>query len=178
MKLIIIGTDHRLQQTITQNDQTKAWVPRSGGHRYRRLIAHCIEKLGAKAILEETHVNQDRIAPTIGSAIAKERGLIWQCIGLGEPGLSDCLMDPPIAQAMASGVKPDLLAGIYDLNEQKAREEFMFTTIMQFMRRHDCVLVVVGYIHLVALARMFDAERIPVTALVFTYPLVVDDTKS
>jgi len=64
------------------------------------------------------------------------------------------------------------------LNEQKAREEFMFTTIMQFMRRHDCVLVVVGYIHLVALARMFDAERIPVTALVFTYPLVVDDTKS
>ncbi|SRR6266852_805532 len=103
MKLIIIGTDHRLQQTITQNDQTKAWVPRSGGHRYRRLIAHCIEKLGAKAILEETHVNQDRIAPTIGSAIAKERGLIWQCIGLGEPGLSDCLMDPPIAQAMASG---------------------------------------------------------------------------
>jgi hypothetical protein len=95
MRLIIIGTDHRLQQTIVQNDQTKAWIPRSGGHRYHRLIAYCIEKLGAKVILEETDVNQDRIAPTIGSAIARERGLVWQCIGLGEPGLSDCLMDPP-----------------------------------------------------------------------------------
>jgi hypothetical protein len=79
---------------------------------------------------------------------------------------------------MASGVKPDLLAGIYDLNEQKAREEFMFATIMHSLRQHDCVLAVVGYIHLVALARMFDAERVPVTALVFTYPLAVDETKS
>ena len=134
--------------------------------------------MGAKTILEEAHVNQDRIAPTIGSAIAKERGLVWQRIGLGEPRLADCLMDPPMVQAMASGVKPYLLAGIYDLNEQKAREESMFAAIMRSMREHDCVLAVVGYIHLVALARISEAERIPVTAFVFTYPLVVDETKS
>jgi hypothetical protein len=103
MRLIIIGTDHCLQQAIMQDDQTKAWLPRSGGRRYHRLISYCIVKLGAKAILEETYVNQDRIAPTIGSGIAKERGLVWQCIGLGEPGLSDWLIDPPIVQAWPQG---------------------------------------------------------------------------
>ena len=162
----------------SKTGETKAWVPRTGGRRYRRLIAYCIEKLGAKAILEEAHADQDRIAPTMGSTIAKQRGLAWQCIGLGEPGLSDCLMDPPIAQAMASGIKPDLLAGIYELKEQKAREEFMFAAIMQSLRDHDFVVAVVGYVHLVPLARMFDAERISVEAFVFTYPLIVDETKS
>jgi hypothetical protein len=178
MRLIVIGTDHRLQQAIVQDERAKTWVPRSGGRRYRRLVAYCIEKLGAKAILEETHIDQDRIAPTIGSIIAKERGLVWQCLGLGEPGLSDFLSDPPLVQAIDSGVRPDLLAGIYALNEQKVRERFMYTTIMHSMREHDCVLAVVGFIHLAVLARMFEAEHIAVTALMFTYPLVVDEARS
>ena|ERR1700730_706022 len=178
MRLIIIGTDHRLQQTVALDNKTKAWVPRSGGHRYRRLIVYCIEKLGVKAILEEAHVDQERIAPTICSILAKERGLDWQAIGLDEPGLSDGLLDPPFFQAVRSGVKPDILAGIYDLKKQKTREEFMQTTIMQYMTTHDCVLAVVGYVHLGVLARMFEADQIPVEAFLFTYPLMVDETES
>jgi hypothetical protein len=52
MKVVLIGTDHRLQQSILQDQGTKAWVPR-GGTRYRKLITHCIAKLGVRAILEE-----------------------------------------------------------------------------------------------------------------------------
>ena len=132
-----------------------AWVPRTGGHRYRKLIAYCIDKLGAKAILEETHVDQERTAPTIASTMAKERGLVWRSLGLGEPGLSDGLLVPPLAEAMRSGVKPELLAGVYDLKTQRIREEFMYSNIAQPMRDHDCVLAVVGYIHLGVLARKF-----------------------
>src|SRR6266851_3625524 len=137
MKLIIIGTDHRLQHTVVQDDKTKAWVPRNGGHRYRKLIAYCIEKLGVKAVLEETHIDQERTAPTIGSTIAKERGLVWQSLGLdGAPGISDCLSDPPFIQAVRSGIKPELLAGIYDLKKHETREEFMYATIMDAMQKH------------------------------------------
>ena len=56
---------------------------------------------------------------------------------------------------MRSGVKPELLAGVYDLKTQRIREEFMYSNIAQSMRDHDCVLAVVGYIHLGVLARKF-----------------------
>ena len=79
---------------------------------------------------------------------------------------------------MALRIKPDLLAGVYDLNEQRTREDFMFEKITKSIHEHKNVLAVVGYIHLVPLARMFEAERISLSALIFTYPLVVDETKS
>jgi hypothetical protein len=98
VNLIIIGTDHRLQNSIAQ-DENKAWVSRSGGTRYRRLIVYCIEKLGAKAILEEAHERQESIAPTLASKIVKERGLVWQSMGLGQPGPRDGLMYPTLEEA-------------------------------------------------------------------------------
>ena len=178
MKLVIIGTDHRLQHSVFQDANTKKWVPRRGGHRYRRLIAYCIEKLGVKAILEEAHAEQERTAPTIASRIAKERGLDWQALGMGEPKLSDFLFDPPFMQAIYSGAKPDALAGIYDLEVHAVRENFMYETITRFMQEHDCVLAIVGYIHLGVIARMVETERISVEAFMFTYPLVVDEARS
>ena len=178
MKLVIIGTDHRLQQTVIRDTNTKAWIPRKNGHRYRRLIAYCIDKLGAKAILEEAHADQERTAPTICSTIAKERGLPWQSIGLSEPSPGDALCDPPFMEAFRAGIKPDMLAGIYDLERQSVREDFMHEIIMQAMRVNDSVLAVVGFIHLGVLARRFAADDIPVEALVFTYPLVVNETLS
>jgi hypothetical protein len=179
MKLIIIGTDHRLQQTVVQDEKTKAWIPRSDGHRYRKLIAYCIEKLGAKAVLEEAHVDQERTAPTIASTITKKHGLVWQSLGLdGAPDISDVLLDPPLSEALVSGVKPELLAGLYDLEKHKPREESMHATIMESLRKHDCVLAVVGFVHLGVLARKFEAEPIAVDAFLFTYPLVVDETRS
>jgi hypothetical protein len=181
MSLILIGTDHRLQQSIVQvvnRDGKSIWVPRSGGERYRKLIAHCIEKLGAKAILEETHPNQDQIAPTLASRIAKKRGLLWQALGLGEPGLSDALSDPPLIEAIRLQIKPYLLAGVYRTDLHAIREQFMYTTIMDLLKKHGCVLAVVGYVHLGVLARMFEAESIPVTALLFTYPFVIDEARS
>jgi hypothetical protein len=39
MKLVIIGTDHRVQYTHVQDDEIEAWVLRNGGHRYCKLIA-------------------------------------------------------------------------------------------------------------------------------------------
>jgi hypothetical protein len=178
MKLVLIGTDHRLQTSIVQDATTKVWIPRNGGHRYRKLLAYCLDKLGAKAILEETHPKQEETAPTIASNMAKERGLIWQSLGIGEPGLFDVLPDPPLAEAFHSKVKPEMLAGIYSLEFQKVREDFMHKTIMDAMREHDSVLAVVGFVHLGVLARMFEDEDVPVTALLFTYPLVVDETRS
>jgi hypothetical protein len=174
MKLVLIGTDHCLQHAIVRDDKTKVWVPRKGFHRYRKLIAYCIDKLGARAILEETHPNQQQTAPTIASSIAKERDLVWQTLGLGEPGLSDVLFDP---ETMHPGVKLEMLAGILDLEIHKIREESMYRTIMDSMRRHECVLAIVGYVHLEVLARMFEVERVPAVALLFT-PLVVDETRS
>lgn len=174
MKLIIIGTDHRLQSGVTQDPETKAWIPRDG-KRFRRLITYCTEELGAKAILEEVHPKQEQVAPSICSTIAKERGIAWKPLALGEPDLPDVLLDPPIAVAMRSGTKPVLLAGRYGLQTHKMRETFMFATIMQALQDHCCVLAVVGYIHLGLLARRFEDSRIgSVEALLFT-PLLVDE---
>jgi|GEM_PF-5639982 len=178
MKLVLIGTDHRLQQSVVQDERTKVWLRRDGGHRYRKLIVYCIEKLSVKAVLEETHPNQEQTAPTIASVVAKERGLVWQTLGLGEIALEDALLDPPLAEAIRSKVKPELLAGVYVLDTHKARERFMHTTIMEAMREHSCVLAIVGYVHLGVLARIFEADQIPVKALLFTYPLVIDEKRS
>jgi hypothetical protein len=142
------------------------------------LIAHCIENLGVRAILEEAHPDQEGTAPTIGSSVVKERGLVWQSIGLGKPDVSDVLLDPSPIPAVRSGVNPEPLAGIYDLKKHKTREEFMHKTIMDCMRKHECVLAIVGFVHLGVLARMFEADQIPVEAFLFTSPLVVDETKS
>ena len=68
---------------------------------------------------------------------------------------------------MRSGVKPELLARVYDLKTQRIREEFMYSNIAQSMRDHDCVLAVVGYIHLGVLARKFEDEHIPVEPFMF-----------
>jgi hypothetical protein len=185
MKLIIIGTDHRLQHSIVQTGQRdgKSIYVTRNGRRYRKLIAHCIEKLGAKAILEETHPNQNKLAPTLASITAKQRGLVWQTLGLdGEgvanPGLSDVLLDVSPVEAARQGIKPEFLAGIYDMDKHRIREQYMYTTIMGALAKHDCVLAVVGFVHLGVLARMVEAERIPVTGFLFTYPLVVDEAKS
>jgi len=178
VNLVIIGTDHRLQHSIAE-DENKVWVPRSGGNRYRRLIVHCVEKLGTKAILEEVHEKQESIAPTIASGIAKERGLSWQAMGLGQPGPNDGLMYPTtIADAFRTGTKPEWLAGRYDLNTQQIREDFMHEMITDAIRKHGCVLAVVGYTHLGVLARRFEAEDVSVEALIFTDALSVDESRS
>jgi hypothetical protein len=134
--------------------------------------------LGAEAILEEAHAEQEWVAPTICSAIAKEHGLRWQPLAMGEPGLSDGLFNPPLVEAIQLGVKPELLAGRYVLETQKMREEHMYTTIGESFQKHDCLLAVVGYAHLGVLANRFDADRIDVEALLFMYPLVIDESKA
>jgi hypothetical protein len=112
MSIVLVGTDHGLQQSVFLDDKTKAGLPRNG-RRYRKLLAYCIDKFGVKAILEETHVDQQCTAPTIASIITSERGLVWQSLGSGgqlEP--SDCLSDPPLIEALRLNVKPELLAGV------------------------------------------------------------------
>ncbi len=179
MKVILIGTDHRIQTSVVQDETTKAWVPRKGGVLYRKLITYCIEKLGAKVMLEEAHPRQEQTAPTMASTLAKQHSVTWQTLGIGEPGPSDVLYDPPLIQAIHSGVKPELLAGIYDLSKHGTRERLMYATIMDAVKRHECVLAVVGFVHLGVLARMFDEEEdIAVEAFLFTYPLVVDETRT
>jgi len=176
-KLILIGTDHRLQQTIAQHPITRAWVPREG-RRFRKLIAYCIEKLGAGVILEEVPAEQEKIAPTICSMIAKERHLIWQAISLGEPGVMDGLFDPPITDSFRLGVLPENLAGRYDLNTHTVRESFMHEKIAQYLGTSECVLAVVGYVHLGVLAQAFASEQVNVEALLFTVPLTVDESRA
>lgn len=177
-ELLIIGTDHRLQQSIRRDDNEE-WVPRTGGNRYRRLIVHCIEKLGAKAILEEAHERQESIAPTVASKITKERGLVWQSMGPGQPGLNDGLMHPAtIAEAFRTGTKPEWLAGRYDLTTQHVREAFMHDAIAEAIWQHGCVLAVAGYVHLGVLARRFETEGVSVEALLFTDALSVDEARS
>jgi len=175
-KLILIGTDHRLQHSVAQGAVTGTWIPRQG-MRFRRLVVYCLDKLGASAILEEVYAEQDRIAPTICSLIAKERNLPWQPISLGQPGVSDGLFDPPLSDAFRLRIMPDILAGRYDLNTQTARESFMRDMITQSLGKHECVLAVVGYVHLGVLAQMFSSEQVHVEALVFTSPLIVDESK-
>jgi hypothetical protein len=178
LKIILIGTDHRLQQSVVRDEQTKLWVPRTGGQQYRKLIHHCIAKMGAKAILEEAHADQDRIASTIASLVARERGLKWISIGLGEPGLEDALIEPPLFEALQTRTKPEILAGIDNLKVQKPREEFMFNMIMDWAGKHGCVLAIVGFMHLGVLARQIDAAGVTVAPLIFTSALVVDETLS
>jgi len=178
MKLVLIGTDHRLQQSIVRDETNTCWVARNGGHRYRRLIIHCIEKIGVKAILEEAHEKQESIAPTLASTIAKERNLIWQALALGAPDLSDGLFDPPFSELFRSRIKPRMLAGIYDLEKQRVREDFMRELIADALWEHDCVLAIVGYVHVGVLARRFEAEDVSVAALLFTDALSVDENKS
>jgi hypothetical protein len=176
-KLILIGTDHRLQHSVAQGVATGTWIPRKG-EQFHRLVVHCIDRLGAVAILEEAHAEQDRIAPTICSGIAKERNLPWQPISLGQPDVFDGLYDPPLGDAFLLCGKPDILAGRYDLNTQTVRESFMREAIAQCVERHACVLAVVGYVHLGVLAQMFMSEGVRVEALLFTSPLIVDESRA
>jgi hypothetical protein len=165
MKLILIGTDHRLQQSVRLDPVTKSWVPRDGT-RFRRLVLYCIENLGAKVILEEVHPKQEQVTPTICSVIAKQRGLRWVSLGMGEPGLADVLL------------YPEPLAGKYNLDLHAEREVFMHSTIMQSLHNHDCALAVVGFMHLSILARKFESDQIRVEAMNFTDPLVVDENRA
>jgi hypothetical protein len=83
-----------------------------------------------------------------------------------------------VREAMRAGVKPELLAGRYRLELQGGRESFMYATIMQSFQTHDCILAVIGYIHLGVVATKFKGKQIDVEALVFTYPLVVDESRA
>jgi hypothetical protein len=46
------------------------------------------------------------------------------------------------------------------------------------VRKRACVMAVVGYVHLGVLATRFEAEDVPVEALMFTDALSVDESKS
>jgi len=175
-KVIVIGTDHRIQQSIARDDANKTWIPRTSPQ-YSKLINYCVTKLGAQVILEEAAPEQEKIAPTICSGIAKEHGLVWEPIALGTPALSDGLFDPPLQEAILRNIRPELLAGIYDLAIQQVREDFMYSTTTQQLQKHDCVLVIVGFTHLGVLARRFEAAKIAVDAFSFT-PLLIDQSKA
>jgi hypothetical protein len=103
---------------------------------------------------------------------------VWQTLGLGEIDFGDSLLSPPLLEAIYLRVKPELLAGVYALEKQKSREEFMYKTVTDSLREHGCVLAIVGYVHLGVLARMFESDEVPAEALLFTYPLVVDEARS
>src|SRR5260370_16847609 len=85
MKVILIGTDHRIQTSVVQDETTKAWVPRKGGVLYRKLITYCIEKLGAKVMLEEAHPRQEQTAPPMASPLPKHHILTFQTPVLSRP---------------------------------------------------------------------------------------------
>jgi hypothetical protein len=174
-KLILVGTDHRLRQSVSQDPRSKKWAVRTGGRNFRRLVVHCIDKLGAQAIFEEIHPKQEELAPTICSQIAKDRALKWESIGSGEPNHSDALFDRSSEEARRL---PVMLAGRYVLNTHRAREEYMRARIAESLERHGCVLAVVGFMHLAALAYQFDADKIEVEPLIFTFPLVVNEAIS
>ncbi len=175
MKAVLIGTDHRLQSSVAQNEE-RVWVPRSGT-RYRKLISYCLNRLGATAILEEAHVLQESVAPTIASLIAKEQGITWQSMSIGEINLNDLITDPPISEAQRGGIEPEPLAITYNLSMHGLREHHMYTAIIESLRAHNCVLGIVGFAHLGVLARMLENATVQVRPLLFTYPLVVDETR-
>jgi hypothetical protein len=174
MNLILIGTDHRLQSSVVKIHGQQKWVPRTGGKHFIDLVAHCVEKLGAKAILEEAHEDQEKTAPTLCSTFAKQKGIPWICMGLGEPGFADVLFDRP-EEAIQSGRLPGILAGRYVIKTHRVREAFMRTEITKALDLYECVLAVVGYVHLGVLAQRFDVDKVDVEALLFTSPLTVDE---
>src|SRR5438067_754589 len=104
MKLILVGTDHRLQQSVAFDAANKKWNPRDGSH-FRKLVVYCVQKLGARLVLEEAHARQEQVAPTLCSIISKEMAVKWEAISLGEPGIPDALFDPPFAEALQSGIR-------------------------------------------------------------------------
>jgi hypothetical protein len=175
-RVIVVGTDHRIQQSIAQDATKTTWVPRTSP-RFSKLIICCLRDSGAKVILEEVLPEQEKVAPTICSAIAKERGIAWEPVALGTPDLSQGFFDPPLQEAILRNIKPELLAGRYDLNLQRVREDFMFDTTMNYLEQHECALVVVGFVHLGVLARRFEAAKCRVEALVFT-PFLIDQIKA
>lgn len=175
-KLILIGTDHRIQHSVTKGPNG-AWVRRTSP-RFRKLVTYCVHKLGAKAILEEVLPEQEEVAPTICSQVAKEFKLPWKAISTGEMNLSDALYEQPIEDYIAAGVVPIPLAGRYRLPLHKEREAIMAGLIGDSLLAFECVLTVVGYTHLAVLARDFYEKGVEVQALVFTYPLVVDESRT
>jgi hypothetical protein len=72
---------------------------------------------------------------------------------------------------------PERIAEIYNLGTQAIREAFMRDAIEDSLQKYDCVLAIVGFIHLGVLARTFE-NQVPVEALMFTDALVVDEAKS
>jgi hypothetical protein len=177
VKLFIIATDHRLQQTIAPK-VGGGWAQRTGGTKFRRCIVHFLTSLAVKAICEETHEKQDEIAPTICSALAKQHNVPWHCMGMGQPSLEDALTDKPIVDAFLSGTIPEILAGRYRLDAQAHREEYMCSILQEKLNQFETVLAAVGFMHAGVLARQFEREQVPVVVFQMTHGLVLDESQT
>jgi hypothetical protein len=171
VKLFIVGTDHRLQQTIAPK-AGGGWIQRTGGRKFLRGITYFLTSLGVKAICEEAHARQEEIAPTICSALAKQYKLPWICIAdSSSPDLEDGLID-------FSTFPPEVIAGRYRLDMQGQREENMCSIIRQTLEQSETVLAVVGFTHAAVLARQFEKEQIPVEVFQMTYGLILDESQT
>jgi len=167
MKLFIVGTDHRLQQSIAPKDGG-GWIPRTGGRKFRRGIDYFLMALGVKAICEEGHARQEEIAPTICSVLAKQHNVSWTCMAMGEPELQDGLID-------LRGFPPEVIAGRYRLDKQSQREDYMSSIIRHVLEQSETVLAVVGFTHAGVLGRRFEKDGIPVEVFQMTSGLVLDE---
>lgn len=170
MKLFIIGTDHRLQQSVAPK-VGGGWIQRTGGRKFRRGITYCLTSLGVKAICEEAHAQQKAIAPTICSTLAKQHNVPWIPMAMGEPDLQDGVFD-------FSGFLPEVIAGRYRLDVQTLREEHMCSILQRTLRQFETVLAVVGFTHAGVLARQLEKEQIPIEVFQMMHGLVLDESQT
>jgi hypothetical protein len=176
VKLYIVGTDHRLQQSIAAKPGG-GWIQRTGGQRFRRCVSYFLSQ-GVKVICEEVHQRQDEIAPTICSALAKEHKVRWICMGIGEPSPLDVLTDKPLIEAFAAGILPEVIAGRYRLDAQDLRERHMCSILREAVKESGTVLAVVGFMHAGVLARELENEHIAVEAFQMMQGLVLDESQT
>lgn len=169
MRLFIIGTDHRLQQTVAPK-KGGGWIQRTGGRRFRRCITHFLTSLGVKAICEEAHAQQEEVAPTICSTLAKQHNIPWICLG-------DTSAPVPDFRFIDFSVSPpEPIVGPCPTDVHGPREEHMCSIIRQTLKESKIVLAVVGFMHAGVLARQFEREQIPVELFQMTKGLVLDES--
>lgn len=169
-KLFVVGTDHRLQQTVSKANGD--WKQRTGGNKYRRCMTHFLSSMGVKAICEEAHAQQEKVAPTICSILAKQFDVPWICIG------DDSVPIPDFRFVDFTTTPPEPIVGPCPLDLNRAREDHMYKLLQQSLVDYGIVLAVVGFMHAGVLAHRFKQEETDVELFQMTTGLVMDESQT
>lgn len=152
MKLIVLGTDHTVQEKDYQ-----------GSGAFRRILEYIVATNGVQVVMEEWTSTK---GATVGHRLAEERGLTW--VDVGTSNQPDLETAQPLFDPMET--PPIVLNRYGPLPVQIKRERNMVGEICKAMKEHEAGVFVVGMAHLHSMAEKLLGQGFDVEAFNWTTP--------